>query len=90
MTDLNEGVEDMENASVIGLHQELAKLCYEQRKYKQTTDHYLIVLKALTKEFGFAADELLIPCRHMCDCYIELGQYKLAEHFYNELKNSRR
>lgn len=71
----------LDDAGVVAIHKEIGKLCYLQGKYKISAEHYLIVLKALSKSFGFHCDELLEPCRHISECYVHLQQYKLAEHF---------
>merc|ERR1712154_717371 len=70
----------MGDPSVVSLLCQLGRLCY-QRKWKYAADYYLLVLKALSEHFGFESIELIMPCRHLSDCYLELGQFSLAEHF---------
>jgi len=69
------------DSGIVGIHSELGLICYMQGKYKMAADHYLLLLKALSKEMGFTALELLDPCRRISECYVNLEQYKLAEHF---------
>jgi len=87
VTALSEGKEDitqeelLADSGVAGIHSELGLLCYMQGKYKMAADHYLLLLKSLTKEMGFHASELLDPCRRISECYVHLEQFKLAGHF---------
>lgn len=67
--------------SIVSALCNLGRLCYDQRKWKYAADYYLLVLKALSEHFGFESIELIMPCRHLSDCYMELGQFSLAEHF---------
>merc|ERR1719433_1580762 len=71
----------MDDPAIVGLQIQLGRMCYEQSKWRMSADHYLLVLKALSKSFGFDSIELIMPCRHLSDCYRELGQFSLAEHF---------
>lgn len=69
------------NPSVMSLHCQLGRLCYDQKKFKMASDYYVLVLKSLSQQFGFDSLELITPCRHLSDCFKELGQYSLSEHF---------
>jgi len=84
---LSEGKENvdqdflLQDSGVVGIHSELGLICYMQGKYKMAADHYLLLLKALSKEMGFTTHELLEPCRRISECYMHLEQFKLSEHF---------
>ena len=66
---------------IVALHIQLGKTCYLLHKFQSAIDNYLIVLKALTVEFGYKSRELIMPCRQISDCYMNLGQYQMASLF---------
>jgi len=78
---LTDSLTQKDNPSVMSLHCQLGRLCYDQKKYKMASDYYVLVLKSLSQQFGFDSLELIMPCRHLSDCFKELGQFSLSEHF---------
>lgn len=66
---------------VVALHIQLGKICYLLNKFQSAVDNYLIVLKALTQEFGYKSIELIMPCRQISDCYMNLGQFQMSQLF---------
>ena len=66
---------------IIALHVQLGKICYLLQKFQSAIDNYLIVLKALTQEFGYKSLELVTPCRQISDCYMNLGQNQMSALF---------
>ena len=66
---------------IIALHVQLGKICYLLGKYQSAIDNYLVCLKALTQEFGYKSTELIMPCRQISDCYMNLGQNQMSALF---------
>lgn len=67
--------------AIVALHLQLGRISYMLRKYQAGVDNFLVVLKALSQEFGYESEELIMPCRQISECYMYLSQYTMAKLF---------